>query len=160
MAGDYWIVNLLTKEYFPCNDDTDFFEGDWKQKTPWPDERYVNLSAQKVYSDQIFEKDKAFYGYDLCQRGMLVGVYYDKDLMSRNKIDAAVKQLRRQHDVAFLMRHALKKCDDIIDMDDLPPALPPLEMKEMPEEMKQKFNDIIYTTEPFLLAFCGSSVYK
>jgi len=120
MARKYWIVNLVTKEYFPCSDEHNFFDGDWRTQTPWPNANYFELSAQRIWNDQVFVADKAFYGYDLCQDGMLVGVYYDMDAISQKKIDEAIENLRRQHDVAFLMKHALRKNDNIINMDDLP----------------------------------------
>lgn len=110
----YWIVNLRTKQYFICSDDGTFFDGDWKKKTPWPDEQYVNLTAQKVWLDQVFS-DGAFYGYDLCRNGMLVGVYFDSAVFTRTTIQPHILQLKRQHDVASVFYHSLTKVEGVIN---------------------------------------------
>lgn len=104
----YWIIHLFKRQYFEVVDDGTFFDGDWKQKTPWKDEQYVNLAAQKIYTDQSFDK-YLFYNYDLCMSGMIVGLYYDTAQYSPAAAEMYLNKLKRQHDVARVMRYGLQK---------------------------------------------------
>jgi len=110
MLRDYWIVNFRTKQYCPLNTEGSFFDGDWRVKTPWPDEDYVNLYAQSVNTDEIFEIDM-FYGYDLCRDGMLVGVYFDSDKYTLGTAKQYVSRLKREQDVCSVLYHALKRVE-------------------------------------------------
>lgn len=102
-SSQYWIINWVTREYYPVS--SDFFEGDWRKNTPWPYTDYADFSAQKIYSDQVFQ-EKVFYGYDLTQNGMIVGVYYDVSVALKD-VQAHVEKLRREHDVVSVSYHAL-----------------------------------------------------
>ena len=105
MPSNYWIVNLNTREYYPVINEGSFFDGDWKQQTPWP-ETYIHLSAQKIYSDQVFQEN-VFYNYDLTSSGMIVGVYYDVTTIKEKDVKEHIKRLKRQHDVVRVNYHPL-----------------------------------------------------
>ncbi len=110
----YWIVNIKKKQYITVPNTNAFFDGDWRLKTPWPEESYSFLTAQRVHSDQLFFGDTvqnatAFFGYDLCRDGMLMGVYYDADVHKKGEVRFVVERFRRNHDVVSISYYPLQR---------------------------------------------------
>lgn len=107
----YWIVNLATKQYCPIDNATmDFFDGDWKQKTPFRESGYIDLTAQRVRDDQR-ANDHLFYNYDLCADGMIVGIYADMDHVDEAQIDRFLSELKGKQDVASAFIHRLTRAN-------------------------------------------------
>jgi len=105
---NYWLINHRTKQYAPIhNIENDFFDGDWKEKTPFATEDYIDLDCQTVWPDQK-ANEYLFYSYDLCRDGMRVGVFYDEDRVSKEEVNAFISTLRRKQDVAFSKNYSLK----------------------------------------------------
>ncbi|MDY0282377.1 MAG: hypothetical protein RBR35_17660 [Salinivirgaceae bacterium] len=105
---NYWLINHRTKQYAPIhNIENDFFDGDWKEKTPFATEDYIDLDCQTVWPDQK-ANEYLFYSYDLCRDGMRVGVFYDEDRVSKEEVNSFISTLRRKQDVAFSKNYSLK----------------------------------------------------
>ena len=111
-TSNYWLVNLATNQYVPLLNVTDeFWDDDWKQKTPFKDFKYIDLSVQKIDNHQKFN-DHLFYGSDPGYHGAIVGVYADTAKVSKEVVDQYIAELRNRMDVAALFRHDLTLCEE------------------------------------------------
>lgn len=106
MATQYWLVNFKTKEYLKFTDTGDFFDGDWKAKTAFSSENYIDLVVVKVSTDQVVS-DYMIWAYDLCYSGMIVGLYFDKAHVTPEAANTFLKDLRTKQDVAQVYVHSL-----------------------------------------------------
>lgn len=109
MKKSFWLINFRTQKYVPYHTlPPDFFAtDDWPKKTPLGDDP-DNVFCQSVWHDQK-QGDHLFYGYDLCRDGMIVGVYYDKDKVTKQEVDDFVRNLKRNHDVVSLRKFPLTR---------------------------------------------------
>lgn len=106
MTTQYWLVNLKTKEYLKFTDTGDFFDGDWKAKTVFASENYIDLVVVKETTEQVFS-DFMIWDYDLCYSGMIVGLYFDKAEITHEFANSFIEALRTKQDVAQVYMHSL-----------------------------------------------------
>lgn len=108
----YWIVNWATKEFYVMDlaSNPDFFDGDWRKRTPFPDANYIDLHAQRVRPAQQVD-DYLVWGDDLSREGMIVGIYYDKEHKKHKDVTAFIDELRRKQDVAYVYIHPLTRIE-------------------------------------------------
>lgn len=105
----YWIVNLQSKRYFPIEDrDGSFFDGEWKNRTPFRSANYIDLSAQKIRPEQT-QNEHLFYDADLSANGLIVGVYADQAHVTRGEAERFLDALRQKQDVACGFIHMLTR---------------------------------------------------
>ena len=103
---EYWLVNLRTKELTKFEPDSDFWDGDWKLKTPFADANYIDLHAFRIWPEQKVSEDMA-WDHDLCRDGMIVGLYYNSEAVTREQAEAFIKELSGRQDVAHTYYHPL-----------------------------------------------------
>jgi len=101
----YWLVNLRTKEYTSFCDE-DFFDGDWKLKTPFANEDYIDIMVVRAWPHQTVN-EYMIWGNDLCRDGMIVGLYFDKAHVSMEQAMQFIRELSQKQDVAQHYIHEL-----------------------------------------------------
>jgi hypothetical protein len=102
----YWVVNLVTDEYYIVHQGPEFFDLNWKLRTPWDRVPYTDLQAVRIQPDQ-YATPYLFYTYELLNEGMVVDIYYDKKLYPLAKVRSYLDSLKKVRDVIACSVHAL-----------------------------------------------------
>lgn len=104
---ELWIVNTTTKEYIAVPNNAESFDGDWIERYPHCTE-YLETQVYHCWDEQQTESG-IYYVYDLVRDGGLFTLIYDADEATPAQIEAARKELKRDHDVVSLHQMGFTK---------------------------------------------------
>jgi len=95
-----WIINTKTKKYVATNQES--FDQGWNLKYPHISGATYNdfTTFTPFFADRT--ANGIHFGYDLCPQGGLFCLYVDMTIYTKDDIENAKRELRRDRDVVSL----------------------------------------------------------